>query len=142
MMGGRSNCFGGVREDNRKLLAKEIENEAVSRELDRVPNGVAPDAGRLFDLAGSLDEAHGQACRDRREDAGTVEVLGHEIGSERDQKADPDLGAALLAIVPADPGLSACDAPGNARAHGDAAECAPREVEVGILDREDRKWVG
>src|SRR3546814_20749465 len=69
----------------------------------------------------------GQACRDRREDAGTVEVLGHEIGSERDQKADQDLGAALLAIVPADPGLSACDAPGHARAYGDAAECDPQE---------------
>src|SRR3546814_2158575 len=87
-MAGRSHGFGGVREDNRKLLAKENENDAVGRELDRVPNGVAPDAGRRFDLAGSLDEAHGQACRDRREDAGTVEVLGHEIGSERDQKAD------------------------------------------------------
>src|SRR3546814_16715585 len=54
----------------------------------------------------------------------------------RDQKADQDLGAALLAIVPADPGLSACDAPGHARAHGDAAECDPQEVEGGILDRE------
>src|SRR3546814_19826600 len=59
-------------------------------------------------------------------------VLGHEIGSERDQKADQDLGAALLAIVPADPGLSACDAPGNARAHGDAAARDSQEVEGGI----------
>src|SRR3546814_5098689 len=102
-------------------------SDLVGGYLVRFPNCVAPDAGRRFDLAGSLDEAHGQACRDRREDAGTVEVLGHEIGSERDQKADQDLGAALLAIVPADPGLSACDAPGHARAHGDAAECDPQE---------------
>src|SRR3546814_5795635 len=86
-------------------------SDLVGRELDRVPNGLAPDEGRRFDLAGSLAEARGQACRDRREDAGTVEVLGHEIGSERDKKADQDLGAALLAIVPADTGLSACDAP-------------------------------
>src|SRR3546814_19983975 len=88
MMAGRSHGFGGVREDNRKLLAKENENDAVGRELDRVPNGVAPDAGRRFDLAGSLAEAHGQACRDRPRDAGTGEVLGNKKGSRRDKKGE------------------------------------------------------
>src|SRR3546814_11244465 len=83
MMAGRSHGFGGVREDNRKLLAKENENDAVGRELDRVTNGVAPDAGRRFDPAGSPDQAHAQACRASRADSGTGEMPGPDRGRAR-----------------------------------------------------------
>jgi len=106
-MAGERYRFFRAREDGGQLLAEQHEDDAVERELDRVPYRIAPHPGDRHRLPRYFGKGHRHAGAHRREDARGMEMLGEQIGAERDQQADEDLRAGILAPALRHPRLGA-----------------------------------
>ena len=89
----------GPAENARHLLAQQHEDGPVGRKLDGVPDGSPLHAGLAPHMAPQLGVADRDPSRDSRQNARAVQVLGEQIGAERDQKADQDECARVLPEV-------------------------------------------
>ncbi len=90
-MTGQLHDMGGARGDTRQLLAQQHEDNAVGRELNDLPHGIAADARFSQRLSALLGIAHGDAGGDRGQDARTVQPLSQQIGGERNEQTDQHL---------------------------------------------------
>ena len=74
-----------------QLLAKQHKTHAVSRELDDVPNSVAPKSSDGLRVARAFNKAHRYASSDRRKNAGAMKCFREEVATKRNQETDQDL---------------------------------------------------
>ena len=118
------------------MFSKQYEDDAAGGELNKVPDRAAPNPGDGKRLAALFDVAHGDASRDGGENAGAMQMLGQKVGTKRDQQADQDLRAGLLAEMLRYPVLRGGRNPGDAYTYGDAADRKPKERADRVEERE------
>src|SRR3546814_3246947 len=75
--------FFCAREDSGQLLAEQHEDDAVERELDRVPHRIAAHPRDRHRLPRYFGESHGHAGAHRSENARGMDMLGKQERADR-----------------------------------------------------------
>jgi hypothetical protein len=117
-----------------QLRAQHDEDHAIQDQLHRIPHGLALGARGGQRAADQVGVMHGHARRGGGQDARAVDLLGTEVGGERDQDADEDLQARLFANLAHQPFIRQAHAPRDGQADDDAAARFLQETQRGGAD--------